>query len=94
MKHRRGIDLRPKAGETAYLGFLPDPVNTTFEDIPEWHALGGYCTKCEHEGWLNRWERSKKWNSRSYLASLSPRLRCLSCGSKGNNKWILGKLPR
>lgn len=94
MKHRRGIDLRTKAGEIVYLGLLPDPVNTTFADIPDWHVLGGYCTECEHEGWLNRWDLSQMWNSGAYLASLAPRLRCRACGHKGTNKWVLGRLPR
>lgn len=95
MKHRRGVDLiRPKAGEILYLGPLMDPVHTTFDDIPEWHALGGYCPKCEREAWLLRWELAKKWGQGAYLGSLTSRLRCIGCGNREGNKWILGQLPR
>lgn len=96
MKHRRGIDLIGRASryDILYLGPLLDPVQTTFDDIPEWHALGGHCGKCERSGWINRWEVSRKWGERAYLGPLTSRLRCLGCGNRDGNKWILGKLPR
>ena len=95
MKHRRGITLgRPRSGDIVYLGPLLDPVNTTFEDIPEWHALGAHCPKCEREAWLVRYELSRKWGTLAYLGSLQSRLRCLGCGNKEGNKWIRGQLPR
>lgn len=95
MKHRRGIELgRQARDEVVYLGFLVDPVQTTFDDIPEWHALGGHCAKCERTGWLNRWDLGQKWSKTTYLSSLAPRLRCMGCGNRNGNKWILGQLPR
>lgn len=96
MKHRRGIELtgRESRYDVVYLGPLLEPAHTCFEDIPEWHALGGHCGKCESTGWLNRWDLSRKWGQRTFLGSLSRRLRCRSCGNKEGNKWILGKLPR
>jgi hypothetical protein len=95
MKHRRGIQLgRPRRDEIVYLGPVMDPAHTTLDDIPEWHALGGHCSKCEREGWLLRWELSQKWGKQTYLSSLAPRLRCRSCGNREGNKWILGQLPR
>ena len=92
MKHRRGINLG--SHETVYLGPLLDPAHTTFEDIPEWHAIGAHCSKCEREAWLNRFELERKWSRNVYLGSLTHRLRCRGCGSKGVSKWILGQLPR
>jgi len=96
MRHRRGIDLtvRESRYDILYLGPLLDPVHTTFDDIPEWHALGGHCARCERTGWINRWEVSRKWGKHTFLGSLAGRLRCLGCGNKDGNKWILGKLPR
>lgn len=92
MRHRRGIKLG--SNEVIYLGPLMDPAQTTFDDIPEWHALGAHCSKCEREAWLQRYDLSRKWGKNTYLSSLVSRLRCLECGNKAGNKWILGQLPR
>lgn len=86
--------VRPRRGEVVYLGPLLDPLHTTFDDIPEWHALGGYCSKCERTGWVQRWDLSQKWGKGTYLSSLTSRLRCMGCGNREGNKWILGQLPR
>lgn len=95
MKHRRGIEIgRPRRDAITYLGPVMDPAHTTFDDIQQWYALGGHCSKCEREAWVDRWEVEKKWGSQTYLGPLAPRLRCLACNHKGSNKWILGQLPR
>ena len=95
MKHRRGIELgRHSRDDIAYLGPIMDPVHTTIDDIPDWNALGGHCPKCEREAWLDRWALARAWGKGAYLGSLAPRLRCLGCGNKEGNKWILGQLPR
>ncbi len=95
MKHDRGIDLgRPQRDSIAYLGPLVDPIHTTFDDLPEWHALGVTCPKCEREAWLDRWEAERKWGKGAYIGSLTLRLRCRGCGNRDGNKWILGSLPR
>ena len=94
MRHLRGLNLRPHRDEIVYLGFLANPEHVTFEEIPEWHALGGCCAACEREGWVNRHDLSIKWGKTTYLGSLARLLRCLGCGNKGNNRWIYGKLPR
>jgi len=94
MKHRRGIDLlsRKNRYDITYLGPVLTPENTAFEDIPEWYALGGHCPKCERTGWLTKGEVPGKLGKGSFLGS--QRLRCLSCGNRDGNKWILGQLPR
>lgn len=95
MKHRRGIDLgRSPRDSIAYMGPLLDPVHTTFDDIPEFHAIGVHCPKCEREAWLDRWAVQRKWGGGVYLGSVTSRLRCRSCGNKDSNKWILGQAPR
>ncbi|MGN7292357.1 hypothetical protein [Rhizobium sp. SAFR-030] len=43
-----------------YEGPIMDPVHTTFDDIPEWNALGIHCPKCEREAWVDRWELQRK----------------------------------
>jgi hypothetical protein len=94
MRHRRGITLgRPGRDEIIYLGPLTEP-RVTFADIPEWHALGAHCSKCEREAWLLRYELARKWGQETPVLSLAPRLRCLACGNKSGNGWILGQLPR
>jgi hypothetical protein len=94
MKHARGIQLgRPDRYSTTYLGPVTDPVSTTFSDIPEYHALGGYCPRCERVGWIEKYELKRRF-SNAYLGSLAVRLRCLGCGNRQGNKWVLGQLPR
>lgn len=95
MKHRRGIDLdRPGREDVTYLGPLPDPQHTTFDDIPQWHAVGAHCTKCERTGWLLRGEQADRWGGGAFLGSLQQRLRCLACGNKTGNVWVVGQLAR
>lgn len=96
MKHGRGIDLigKPSRHEIIYSGLITDPTHTTFDDIPEWGALGGYCPKCGRAMWIDRRAVSRKWGKGAYLGSLAQRLRCLNCGNREGNKWIMGQLPR
>ncbi|MBB3571818.1 hypothetical protein [Rhizobium sp. BK491] len=95
MKHKRGIDLsRQSRDGIVYLGPLLDSARTAFDDIPEWHAVGGHCPKCEREGWVQRFELARKWGNGTPLGLLAPKLRCLGCGNKQGNHWILGQLPR
>ncbi|PCK84403.1 hypothetical protein CPT32_24280 [Rhizobium sophoriradicis] len=77
----------------AYIGPVQDPLGTTIDDLSQWNTLGGSCPSCEREGWIDRYELRRKWGN-AMLHSLQPRLRCLSCGNKQGNRWILGQLPR
>ncbi|WLR92198.1 hypothetical protein [Shinella zoogloeoides] len=66
----------------------------TLSSLPDWYALGGHCSNCEREGWINRWELQREVGGDVYLYELRPWLRCLKCGNKGSNTWITAKLPR
>ncbi|WP_326894589.1 hypothetical protein U8P73_36250 (plasmid) [Rhizobium beringeri] len=84
MKHRRGLEIgRPQRDGITYLGPILEPAYLTFEDIPEYQALGVYCPKCEREAWLDRWAVAAKWGKRAYLGSLASRLRCMGWGEQG-----------
>lgn len=93
MKLVNGIPFRPDRHSIAYMGPLPNAVDTTFDDLPEYNALGGHCPRCERVGWLDRYELRRRF-SNAFLGSLAVRLRCLGCGNRQNNKWIIGQLPR
>lgn len=99
MKHHRGIDLtrmpdplvivdRPKEIAT-----LEEVAYGSFGDINAWVLIGGRCSRCEREGWIDR-----DWLEARYpsvvISTLAPKLRCRKCGSKGTNRWIVGKPPR
>ena len=83
----------PRRPTIAYIGLLPDPVDTAIEDVPDDQALGGTCSRCEREGWIDRAELRRKWGN-AMLVSLQPRLRCLECGNRTGNKWIVGRIAR
>ncbi len=89
MKHRRGIDF-PRS-----LPVEKVDREATFESLPQWYELGGLCSHCDRERWLDRYELARKYSARCYLQSLESRLRCMGCGNKGNgNQFIVRKLPR
>lgn len=62
--------------------------------LEEWYALGGKCSKCAHKGWVDRKELARRFGKRAVIAALMPKLRCTTCGNKGNNTWVTGKLQR
>lgn len=66
----------------------------TFAGLPEWYELGGHCSNCEREGWVDRAELKRRFGGDRYIHHLRPALRCLKCGNKGSNTWIIGKKPR
>lgn len=89
MKHRRGIAF-PKSQAVEKVDR-----ETTFESLQQWYELGGLCSHCDREGWLDRYELARRYSSRCYLHSLEQFLRCMGCGHKGGgNSFIARKLPR
>lgn len=66
----------------------------TFGSLPDWYVLGGHCSQCEREGWVDRWHLEARFGKDKYIHQLRPALRCLACGNKGSNTWTVGKLPR
>lgn len=99
MKHRRGIDLtrmpdpptivdRPKQIE-----LLESVAVGRLADISSWTLIGGRCSRCEREGWIDRDWLEAKFPA-MVVSTLSGKLRCRKCGSKGSNRWLVGKPPR
>jgi hypothetical protein len=86
--------MRQRSGDITYLGPIKEPIHVTFDDVPEYQAIGVSCPKCEREAWLDRWDLARRYGKGAYLGSLTSRLRCRSCNNKLGNKWILGQLPR
>lgn len=66
----------------------------TFESLPQWYELGGHCSRCEREGWVDRWQLAKIHGETTLIADLRPTLRCRKCGNKGSNTWIVAQAPR
>lgn len=99
MKHRRGIDLTRQPDPPVIVDQpkevvdLVDVASDRFGDVNNWALIGGRCARCEREGWIDR-----DWLEARYpsvvISTLAPTLRCRKCGSKGNNRWIVGKPPR
>jgi hypothetical protein len=94
MKHRRGVNLIPANAEPTYMGETPSGALPTLESLAEWFVLGGRCVQCEREAWIDRWELQRRYGKKQYIVQLQPFLRCRKCGSKGHNRFILGKLAR
>lgn len=70
------------------------PQSPTFEGLPQWYELGGHCSQCEREGWVDRWELERRFGDATRIADLRPALRCMKCGNKGSNTWIVAMTPR
>jgi hypothetical protein len=66
----------------------------TFSNLIEWIELGGRCSRCEREGWVDRWALARRFGNGVYIHQLQPRLRCMGCGNRGANRWIVRKMQR
>lgn len=88
------INWRSNKNEILYVGVVIHPERTAFDDVEAFHAVGGYCSQCERVGWLNRWEVARKWGRTTYLKALMPHLKCMGCGNKERNSFVLGLMPR
>lgn len=97
MHHRKGIDLTrtpdpPYVERPKEVGDLYD-IAGKFQDLSSWALIGGRCARCEREGWIDRdWLEARYPNV--VIVDLAPKLRCRKCGSKGGNRWILGRPHR
>lgn len=93
MKHRRGVDLmKGVRGKPVYVGDADD-VMRDVHMIREWECIGGRCSNCEREAWLDRWAL-QRWGTSIVLSEVAKHLRCRACGNITGNKVILGRLPR
>jgi DNA-directed RNA polymerase subunit RPC12/RpoP len=66
----------------------------TFSNLPQWFEIGGRCSRCHRDGWLDRWELARRFGNGQYIHQLEHRLRCTACGHRGTNRWIVVKVPR
>ena len=78
----------------AEAGPLPAYAQPTLESWAEWYVMGGKCSKCGHQGWVDRWELRRLYGRNKYIVQLRPLLRCRLCGNVGDNEWIVGKAAR
>lgn len=70
------------------------PARPTLGEIPQWYELGGHCSSCEREGYVDRWELQQRIGADALLYELRPLLRCRKCGNKGSNTWVAAKAAR
>lgn len=81
---RVGATFRRRFDDTTY---------STFDDLAGWETLGARCSKCEREGWLDCYERARRFSGKAHLSSLTSRLRRRKCGNAAANKFILEGCP-
>ena len=82
MKHRRSIDLRPATSIQ------------TLASLMEWDRVGGYCVKCQREGWLDKWALERRFGKYASLDQIAIHITCSVCGNKSGNRCFLGMMPR
>lgn len=66
----------------------------TLAELAEWYVLGGKCSACSHQGWIDRWECARRFGRRAIIVALMPRLRCTACGNRRGNTMVTGKINR
>jgi hypothetical protein len=86
MRHARSTQFIPHSAE-------PDTPSFTLGDLREWERLGGKCTACTREGWIDKYALRHRYG-RTNLVLLQPLLRCCRCNHKGDNRFILGMMAR
>jgi hypothetical protein len=93
MRHSRSIELIPNDFTGMTPGLAQDLASLSFNTLRQWERIGGLCSKCAHQGWLDRREMGRKFG---YLAliDLQPFLRCTRCENKGDNRFALGRMAR
>jgi len=93
MKHARSIQLIPDDVSGLSADAAEDLTATTFGTIREWQRIGGKCSKCPHQGWLDRYALARQFGV-TPLVTLQPLLRCTQCDTKGSHKFIIGMMAR
>ncbi|MEY9198476.1 hypothetical protein ABIA16_003592 [Sinorhizobium fredii] len=94
--HRTHPSLLEKAdqaaGSATFKEYHADRM--TLSDLEEWYVLGGQCSKCQHKGWIDRWDVARRFGKRIYIMMIAPKLRCTVCGNKRGNSLQTGRLKR
>jgi hypothetical protein len=93
MKHKRSIQLIPDDIQGLAPEIVSELANVTFKGLRQWQKLGAKCARCEHEGWLNRYELERE-HGLLPLAELQPLLRCKRCGNEERNRFIVAMMAR
>lgn len=83
-----------RKNESVILDGLLGNDRATFGNLIEWYELGGRCSKCEREGWVDRWELRRWFGEACYIHQKEVLLRCMGCGNKGTNRWVVRKKGR
>jgi hypothetical protein len=60
-----------------------------FDDIPPDYILGGTCFVCCRKGPIDRVRAEKRHGATALLAKIDDRLRCIACGNRTANRFIL-----
>jgi len=93
MRHPRGADLSLQGFGIKAFHVYDEKFLRTLRDLPQWEILGGRCAKCGHVGWLDKRSVMAKIGNH-YLINVRQRLRCSSCGYRGDNEVLIGYLDR
>ena len=99
MRPRRGIDLTrmPDPPIVVYkpkqIELLESVAVGRLADISSWTLIGGRCSRCEREGWIDREWLEAKFPS-MVVSTRSTQLRGRKCGNKESNRWVVGRRPR
>jgi hypothetical protein len=93
MKHARSIQLIPDDVQGLTPEIVKELSNVTFSGLREWQRLGGKCSQCEHEGWVDRYELQERHRG-VMLADLQVLLKCKRCGNHEGNRFIFGMMAR
>lgn len=76
-----------------YIGPVQAPSETAIDDLQEFFAPGGSAGPVTGRAGLSATRSAAKLGN-AVLGSLQPRFRCLGCGNKEGNRWIIGQLLR
>ena len=91
MRHAKGIELVPPPDADGLV--IEEYKGVTLDRLRRWERLGARCSACQHEAWLKRDELVAKLGD-TYLIGLTHRLRCLKCGNRNDNRFLIGKEGR
>lgn len=85
--NRRGASglgsTKPARRATAYGGD-----QLTLAEVKKGESLSARCVACCHEARIDHSELARRFGASTMIGMPTPRLRCGSCGNKGNNRWI------
>lgn len=93
MRHARSVLLISDKAQDRNVQSADAAAEVGFESLRQWQRLGGLCSSCAHEGWLDRYQLEGRYGAVRLIA-LQPLLRCTRCQSKGHNRFIIAAMAR